>query len=169
MERELLMITNLMMIQIGDLVRAEGLNPAVAILGVPRVMIMVLRTGSLRIHGVLGVRTTGQTGGITPLGETVAAGGAATGGKIAGGASGIHGALPPPTPVPPTAAQGMIASSPPGGRLETADGMMALELSRSAQRTPEAQVRRWWSLPLTAKSTPPTTISDPRRGRMFAK
>ncbi|CAE7319506.1 unnamed protein product, partial [Symbiodinium microadriaticum] len=85
MVRELLMIVNLMMILIGDLVRAEGMNLAVAILVSPRVTIIVLRIGPLQTHGVPGVRITGQTGGITPLGETVAAGGAATDGKIVGG------------------------------------------------------------------------------------
>ncbi|CAE7232220.1 RE2 [Symbiodinium sp. CCMP2456] len=135
MMRELLMIVNLMMIQIGDLVRAEGMNPAVAILEPPRVMIMVPRTGSVRTLGVFGVRTTSQTGGIIPLGETVVDGGAATDGKIAGGASGIHGALPPPTLVPPTAARGTIASNPPVGRPETVDGTMARELRSSARKT----------------------------------
>ena len=131
------MIMILMMIQHGDLVRAEVMNLAAAIHG-RGVMIMGPR------H--LGMRTTIQDGGAIPLGETMAAGGRAMVGTIGDdGASGTHGAPRLPMRAPRTAAQGMIASTSLLGTPVTADGMMELKAPRSAQKTPGVQARKWSS------------------------
>ena len=165
------MIMILMMIQHGDLVRAEVMNLAAAIHGIPRVTIMGPRQGiGLTIRGPLGMRTAIQDGGAIPLGETMAAGGQAMVGTIGDdGASGTRGAPRLLMQAPRTVAQGMIASTSLLGIPVTADGMMELKVPRSARRTPGVQARKWWSQPSTARSTRPTTIWDRQHGPTFAR
>ena len=168
--RGLRMINNLMMIQHDDIVRAEVMNPAVAILDSLRARIMEPRKGTQpTTRGLLEVKASGTAGGIAPLGETVATGGAATDDKTSGDGAGIHGARRQRTLVPPMAVRGTTASSHLAGRPVIAAGTMAQAECLLVLRTLADRVNARWFLLSMARSMPPTMTSALLRDRMCGR